>query len=114
MNVLRGFQKIRRPLLDADVFDLNGREREQLGVVADDGLSLLTFDEEIETSDEGLAAGVCFNQIDRAKKRIVGGGNVILIRADELLGIYFIALADSHDIDIQPAEICQSTFLFGF
>ena len=64
MNVLRGFQKNRRPLLDADVFDLNGREREQLGVVADDGLSLLTFDEEIETSDEGLAAGVCFNQIE--------------------------------------------------
>ena len=58
--------------------NLNRRNGQKLGVVADDGLPFLAFQEEIELLDEGLRARVGVDDIYGAQERIVRRGYIIL------------------------------------
>ena len=73
-----GKKRVNALIYRAHGFYLHGRNGQKLGVVADDGLPFLAFQEEIELLDERLRARVGVDDINGAQERIVRRGYIIL------------------------------------
>ena len=57
---------------------MHGGNGEELGIIANDGLPFLTFQEEVELLDERLGARVGVDDVYGAQKGIICRGNIIL------------------------------------
>ena len=73
-------------LVDIHLLYLYGSDGQQLRIVANDGLSFLSFGKEEEVAYERLGTGVGSDDVHGTQQGIVASGNVILIRAN-VLGI---------------------------
>ena len=57
---------------------MNGSNGQELGIVANDGLPFLTFQEVVEEFQQGIGARVGVDYINGAQKGIICRGNIIL------------------------------------
>lgn len=84
---------------------LHAEMGEELGVIADDALAAITFEEKVEVFEHALRTRVGADDIDAANEWILASGNIVLVgTTDTAHVIGGTSLADEHDIDIEVAE----------